>query len=97
MGLILSSLARSFEASSHSFEIVLGGAGAVCSQGKKNKTQFESFKQERDGTRTDRAYTTVDQSSAGDKDTDASSDFDSGSGWVNRCAWTMWTKSNIIR
>src|SRR6266702_4279161 len=30
MGLILSSLARSLEASSHSFVIVFGGGGAVC-------------------------------------------------------------------
>ena len=97
MGLILSSLARSFEASSHSFEIVLGGAGAVCSQGEKKLSHLRERETGGGQQRTDRADTTVDQPSAGDQDTDASSDFDSGARWVNRCTWTMRSKSNIIR
>ena len=92
MGLILSSLARSLEASSHSFVIVLGGGGAVCQVESYGYIYKVSERERTDGT-----DTAIYEPGGADKDADASNDFDSGAGWANGGTGPMWPKSNIIR
>lgn len=96
IGLILSSLARSLLASSHSLVIVLGGGGAVTGFFFLRKEKFDVIVDWQKRERTDSAETGVEQTRGANEGRNASEDLDGRTGGVNRRTRAMRTKRNIV-
>ena len=92
MGLIFCSRARSFEASSHSFEIVLGGGGAT----RTHETR-RAFQEPNRGVRTDRTNA-IEQDRRGDDEAGhAQNDLRDGAGRVDGCTGAVGAERNVVR
>ncbi len=96
MGLILSSLARSLLASSHSLVIVLGGGGAVTVVFFERKEKFDVIVDREKGQRTDSAETDVEQTRGANEGSNARDDLDGRTGGVHRRTRAMRTKRDIV-